>query len=159
MSEPLLSIRNHHAVACGDPPIIVDDDPDVYIGYFANPFGEQWVFTYHRQTRQANLRGGDVGWNQLHEVRDGTVPGLILGREESMWLAACWSAARGGNDASSSTYTGAVNSLLPVSWIVRTSVAWPHSHRTLLGSVCPRVRSRQRSGSRPHLSWHIRYCS
>ena len=93
MSEPLLSIRNHHSVGCGDPPIIVDDDPDVYIGYFANPFGEQWVFTYHRQTRQANLRGGDVGWNSLNEVRDGTVPGLILGREESMWLAACWSAA------------------------------------------------------------------
>lgn len=93
MSEPLLSIRNHHAVACGDPPIIVDDDPEVYIGYFANPFGEQWVFVYDRKTRQANLRGGDVGWNDLHEVRDGTVPGLILGREESMWLAACWSAA------------------------------------------------------------------
>ena len=93
MSEPLLSIRNHHAVACGDPPIVVDENPDVYVGYFANPFGEQWVFTYNRQTRQADLRGGDVGWNHVHEVCDGSVPGLILDREESMWLAACWSAA------------------------------------------------------------------
>ena len=45
MSEPLLSIRNHHAPACGDPPIVNSDDPHVYIGYFENEHGEQWIFT------------------------------------------------------------------------------------------------------------------
>lgn len=100
MSEPLLRIRNRHAVASGDPPIINGDDPDVYVGYFENPYGEQWVFTYHRKTTQAVLRGGDAGWNNLWKVRDGTVPGLNLGREESMWLAACWlSATQGRRDS------------------------------------------------------------
>lgn len=93
MSEPLLRIRNHHAAGCGDPPIINGDDPGLYIGYFENPFGEQWVFTCDRKTKKAELRGGDAGWNTLFDVRDGTVPGLILGREEARWLTACWAAA------------------------------------------------------------------
>ena len=42
MSDPLLTIRNHHAVACGD-----------------------------RESGKAVLRGGDVGWNTEHEVVDG----------------------------------------------------------------------------------------
>jgi hypothetical protein len=40
MSEPLLSIRNHHAPACGDPPIVNSDDPNVYIGYFGDVVAE-----------------------------------------------------------------------------------------------------------------------
>src|SRR5262245_33511329 len=36
MSEPLLSIRNHHAPACGDPPIVRADDTALYVGYFEN---------------------------------------------------------------------------------------------------------------------------
>jgi hypothetical protein len=93
MSKPLLTIPNHHTDDCGDPPHIVDDDPDVYIGYFANPYGEQWVFLYNRTSRQASLRGGDAGWDEVHEVRDGVAAGLILSRDEALWLAACWSAA------------------------------------------------------------------
>ncbi len=90
MSEPLLRIGNHHTASCGDPPIVSCDDPDVYVGYFENAFGEQWVFTYHRKTAQAVLRGGDVGWNNPFVVEDGKVTDLLLGREESMWIAACW---------------------------------------------------------------------
>jgi len=93
MSEPLLRIRNHHSPACGDPPTVNGDDPAVYLGYFENPHGEQWIFTYHRGTGKAELRGGDVGWDSAHEVRDGSVPGLVLGKEESAWLQACWRAA------------------------------------------------------------------
>jgi hypothetical protein len=93
MSEPLLSISNHHLPGCGDPPIVNGDDPDLYIGYFENPFGEQWVFTYHRKTRTAELRGGDVGWNSVQSILDGTVGDLILGAEEAAWLQACWRAA------------------------------------------------------------------
>ena len=60
MSEPLLKIRNHHVPACGDPPIVDDEDENCYIGYFENPFGEQWVFTLDRRSGRAVLRGGDV---------------------------------------------------------------------------------------------------
>lgn len=95
MSEPLLRINNHHVAACGDPPIVNGDDPDLYIGYFENPDREQWVFTYHRKTRKSELRGGDIGWNRVHDVVDGGVAGLILGSEEVAWLQACWRAATG----------------------------------------------------------------
>lgn len=93
MSKPLLTIPNRHTDDCGHPPNIVDDDPDVYIGYFANAYGEQWVFQYNRASRQGSLRGGDAGWDEVHEVRDGVAAGLILSRDEALWLAACWSAA------------------------------------------------------------------
>lgn len=93
MSDPLLRIRNHHAAGGGDPPIIGSDDPDLYIGYFENPFGEQWLFTYQRKTGKAELRGGEVGWNTVLQVEIGRVADLVLGREEGMWLQACWNAA------------------------------------------------------------------
>ena len=96
MAEPLLRIRNHHSITCGDPPIISSDDPSLYIGYFENLHGEQWVFTYHRKTKKAELLGGDVGWNTRNEVTDGVVPGMVLSPEESKWLEACWHAATAG---------------------------------------------------------------
>ena len=94
MSEPLLTIRNHHNPSCGDPPIVNGNDPNIYIGYFENPFGEQWVFTYDRETKRGLLRGGDAGWNTAIEVEDGK-PDVVLGPEESQWLEACWRAAGG----------------------------------------------------------------
>ncbi len=42
MSDPLPTIRNHHSPGSGDPPIVSDDD-NVYVGYFENAHGEQWV--------------------------------------------------------------------------------------------------------------------
>jgi hypothetical protein len=96
MSEPLLRIRNHHTAACGDPPIVSSNDPDLYIGYFENPHGEQWIFTCQRSTKKAELRGGDVGWNTRNQVVDGAVPNLALSTEESQWLRACWFAATAG---------------------------------------------------------------
>lgn len=79
MSEPLLQIRNHHAVGCGDPPIVAGNDPNVYIGYFENAVGEQWIFTFDRRTKKAELRGGDAGWNSVFEVQDGVPTGLAQG--------------------------------------------------------------------------------
>jgi hypothetical protein len=93
MSEPLLRIRNHHSPSCGDPPIVGSDDPEVYIGYFENQYGEQWIFLYHRGTGKAELRGGDVNWNTVHEVKGGVVQGLLLNAEERAWLQACFRAA------------------------------------------------------------------
>jgi len=89
MSEPLLSIRNHHVASCGDPPIVNGDSGNCYLGYFENPFGEQWIFTMDRDTGKAVLRGGDVGWNTSFEVLDGQVADLILGNEERLWLQTC----------------------------------------------------------------------
>ena len=93
MSEPLLRIPNHHAPACGDPPIVSGDGPAVYIGYFGNSYGEQWIFTYDRATQRGELRGGDVGWNEVHAVEKGQVAGLVLAVDEAAWLQACWWAA------------------------------------------------------------------
>ena len=95
MSEPLLQIRNRHTPECGDPPIINNDDEDLYIGYFENPFGEQWVFMHHKKTQVSELRGGDVEWNTSTPVIDGTPTGINLGKPEAAWLQACWQAATG----------------------------------------------------------------
>ena len=95
MSEPLLRIQNHHALACGDPPIVNSDDPNLYIGYFENPFGEQWIFSFDRKSGEALLRGGDAGWNTMFPVLDGEAVGLNLGVAELLWLQACWKAACG----------------------------------------------------------------
>ncbi len=94
MSEPLLTIRNHHAASCGDPPIVASHATHCYIGYFENRFGEQWIFMRDRETGVATLRGGDVGWNSEFTVVDGKVVDLVLGKEEQHWLLACWMASQ-----------------------------------------------------------------
>lgn len=95
MSDPLLEIRNKHAVASGDPPIVNSDDPNIYIGYFENALGEQWVFTHNRNTGVSELRGGDIGWNTPQTVVEGRVDKLNLRPEEAAWLEACCQAAVG----------------------------------------------------------------
>jgi hypothetical protein len=89
MSEPLLKIHNYHTPACGDPPIIDGETGNKYVGYFENPFGEQWIFTFDYDNGTAILRGGDVGWNEVFDVTDGSTGDLILGRAEQWWLQAC----------------------------------------------------------------------
>ena len=71
----------------------VSRSPDLYIWYFENRHGEQWLVTFHRATREAILRGGDADWGRAHAVHDGRVDGLILAAEEAAWLQACWRAA------------------------------------------------------------------
>ena len=95
MSDPLLTIHNHHSASCGDPPIVAAEDSNTYIGYFENQFGEQWIFTYDRTNGNAILRGGDIGWNTTHAVVNGAAGDLILGDGERAWLRACWKAASG----------------------------------------------------------------
>ena len=94
MSEPMLTIHNRHAAACGIPPAVSTEAADLYIGSFENRYGEQWIFTCDRATGEARLRGGDAGWATAHPVRDGRVDGLNLAPEETAWLQACWSATR-----------------------------------------------------------------
>ncbi len=98
MSDPLLKISNHHALASGDPPIIDDSKPQQYIGYFENMFGEQWIFTRDRSTGEATLRGGDIGWNQVIDVTDGLTGNLALNATENAMagmLSSCqWDSVR-----------------------------------------------------------------
>ena len=94
MSEPMLTIHNRHAAACGIPPAVSTEAADLYIGDFENRHGEQWIFRYDRATGEARLRGGDAGWATAHPVRDGRVDGLSLAPEETAWLQACCSATR-----------------------------------------------------------------
>jgi hypothetical protein len=92
MSTPLLTISNNHTPACGDPPIAGNTE-NLYVGYFENRYGEQWIFTYDRESKTANLLGGDINWNNRQQVVDGTVPDLVLQEDEAAWLRACWDAA------------------------------------------------------------------
>ena len=40
----------------------------LYIGYFENGHGAQWIFTCNRAAREARLWGGHVGWASVHPV-------------------------------------------------------------------------------------------
>ena len=93
MPSPFFSMSNAHVSDCGDPPVFVNDRPGRYHGYFENRQGEQWVFTYDRSTKRAELRGGDAGWQQVHEVIGGKAKEVILSADELRWLEACWLAA------------------------------------------------------------------
>ena len=90
---PLFSMNNAHVAGSGDPPSFVNDKPGRYHGYFENRHGEQWVFTYDRSTKKAELRSGDTGWGQVYEVIAGKPKELLLSSEELRWLDACWMAA------------------------------------------------------------------
>jgi len=78
---------------CGRPPHIDDRSPSQYLGYFENQRGEQAVFVYDRDARQAIVYVGDAGWDAPHRVVDGAVLDLILSETERVWVRACWLAA------------------------------------------------------------------
>jgi hypothetical protein len=91
--RPILRVTNHHAETCGAPPSIDDSNPDCYLGYFENEYGEQALFVYDRGRRAGTLHLGDAGWDRPHPVVDGAVPDLVLGPTERAWLTTCWQAA------------------------------------------------------------------
>ena len=90
---PLFSVRNHHSADCGIPPHIDERSSSQYFGYFDNQQGEQAVFIYDRDSRQAMLYLGDAGWERPHKVVEGAVPDLTLSETERLWVRACWQAA------------------------------------------------------------------
>jgi hypothetical protein len=95
MSVPFFAMRNIHGNDAGEPPIIRNDAAGKYYGYFENFYGEQWVFTYDRETKTAELRGGDAGWQNVFPVTEGRAHGVILGLNELQWLQTCWMAVTG----------------------------------------------------------------
>ncbi len=90
-TEPLFSVSNHHGPDTGQPPTLNGDAPNLYHSYFENRFGEQSMFVYNRDTRQAVLWCGDAGW-QPYPVVNGRVEELRFNDEELTWLRACWQA-------------------------------------------------------------------
>ena len=94
----VVEIHNTHSAECGTPPRIVKQLGDgVYVGYFQNRYGEQWVVEISRETKTGVLRGGDVGWEASHLIQDDKLEAdLILSHEEAAWLINCWRAATGG---------------------------------------------------------------
>ena len=85
---PLFAVSNHHSGDGIEPPRIDGDDPTAYHGYFENMHGEQSLFVYRRDTKEAVLYCGDAGW-EAFPVRDESVQGLILPPDEVLWLRAC----------------------------------------------------------------------
>ena len=74
MPVPILTVYNQHTLACGTPPAFSNESGDLYVGYFANRCGEQWIFTLDRATGVASLRGGDVDWRPcMSSVTDGSM--------------------------------------------------------------------------------------
>jgi len=87
--ERLLEIDNVHVAGCGPPPSI--DAADKYVGYFENPYGEQWLFVGDPKTGKAVLRGGDCGWEREYKVSlKNPCPDTILNEPEKMWIVTCF---------------------------------------------------------------------
>ena len=82
VSGPILTIYNQHTADCGTPPAF---------RVLREPLRR--AVDLHVRSRDARLRGGDVGWASMHTVREGRVDGLIPAPEEVAWLQACWRAA------------------------------------------------------------------
>jgi hypothetical protein len=51
MSEPFFAMRNIHGSDAGEPPIIRNDVPGKYYGYYVILYGEQWIFIYDHETK------------------------------------------------------------------------------------------------------------
>ena len=89
--QRLLEIDNVHTADCGLAPSL--DATDKYVGYFENPYGEQWVFIGDCGTGTAKLFGGDVGWETARDVSlERPCPDLILNEPERLWLLTCFMA-------------------------------------------------------------------
>jgi len=72
VSEPMLTIHNRHSAACGIPPAVSTEAADLYIGYFENRYGEQWIFTFDRAMREgASGAGTPAGPPRTRCVTDG----------------------------------------------------------------------------------------
>jgi hypothetical protein len=66
MREPLFTVSNHHTPSCGEPPAVDGDAAGAYVGYFANEYGEQAVYTYDHGTGAATIRMGDADWHDTY---------------------------------------------------------------------------------------------
>lgn len=104
-TEPLLVVQNFHFER--SPSWEATAESPLYIGYFQNEHGEQWIFTYDYDAERGTLRGGDAGWTKefqlegrfFDEVWLRLFTKLILNDAEKMWLRACWAAVSSFREA------------------------------------------------------------
>ena len=68
MEQTILTIYNRHTEACGSPAAVSNESPGVYVGYFENRYGEQWIVTYDRRTRTAK---NPPGFGHAGRLREG----------------------------------------------------------------------------------------
>lgn len=87
----VLTVPNHHAEGCGEPPGLIAKDH--YTAYFENQFGEQLIFTYDRAKKEGKLWHGDCGWDAPIEVFAGDAVETVLSNEERAWLKLVWTVA------------------------------------------------------------------
>jgi hypothetical protein len=92
---PIFTAENNHTKTDEAPTSVTNSDPNVYVGYFQNEHGAQWVFTFDRSRGIGDLRGGDASWRRLPVIAasDGVRVQVNLNAAEAMWLEACWKAA------------------------------------------------------------------
>jgi hypothetical protein len=88
--QPILHVTEGHL----DPfpyQTFLSPTPGRYVGFFVNQHGDQWLFLFDPQLGGGVLTGGDVAWD-IYPVGNGPVPvhGLVLNKEEKLWLQACW---------------------------------------------------------------------
>jgi len=51
------------SLACSDPPVVNLDDRNVHLDCCDALYVEQFMSSFDRATRESELRGGDIGWN------------------------------------------------------------------------------------------------
>ena len=93
--KPLFRVSNHHSKEVGPPPCVDGDEPNTYHGYFENRFGEQSIFVYKGDSGEALVYCGDADWT-AYPVVNGQVEGLLLSKDEQIWLKACLQACGAG---------------------------------------------------------------
>jgi hypothetical protein len=93
----IFEMLNHHGEDAGTPPNVVDTmgAPHVYRGYFENCDGDQWIFSYDYDSKEALLKGGDAGWGKVFVVKNGYAINCHLRETERRWLVTCWKEATG----------------------------------------------------------------
>jgi len=87
--DELLRLSCHHTAV----PLVIEERPGRYLGYFVNKFGEQLVFVHDDGDPHGMLFHGDVGWvpYRITDVDGRPDAGeLILNREEWAFVIACW---------------------------------------------------------------------
>lgn len=84
-------IENYHVENCGVAPKLFSGDYP-YFSTFQNQHGEQWIF-FRKEDGTCWLRGGDAGWDNVHEVVHGTANSLVLSKDEAKFVMASWMAA------------------------------------------------------------------
>jgi len=95
--KPIFEAHNRYPADAGEPPYLTNTDKNLYVGYFLDEKGDQWLFTYDRTTKEAKLYSGSRGWTEAIAVElrgmGCHLPGLSFFVRS--WADACFFSATG----------------------------------------------------------------